>query len=317
MKWLLSLGLFLSVAAQETKPQDPQPTEGLTLAATPDKTETVLGDEIQIEVKLQNTGEKILEVTEPTFEKRSLSFEITIPGAPGKGKRTFAWWVLRPDPHVANRLPLPRISLAKGQTVSAFYRIPTLQAGEMEIVAKYAGGEKELKATSFKINVKESERGKRLAAILSTEKGDVVIDLMPEVSPANVMNFVNLVRAQFYDRMIFHRVIRGSWVQTGCPYGIGVGGAGYAVPSEKSRDVLHDLGTVSMSGFEKTDFNGSQFFLCLGKIPSLDEKYTVIGKVTEEASLNVLQQLGRVETDRNTDRPKDDLDLKKVVIVVK
>jgi len=312
------LALAVPLSAQESAPKDP-----LTLTATLDKKEAVLGDEVQLEIKLQNTGEKDLEIAELIFEKQSLSFEITIPLGTGATKKTFAWWVVRPDPQVSSRLPLPRITLAKGQTLIAAYRLPTLRVGEMEIVAKYGGGGKEVKAAPAKVEVKPSSQGSRLAAILETEKGRIVIDLLPEEAPANVINFIQLARAQFFDGLLFHRVIRGNWVQTGCPYGLGIGGPGYAVPSEakgtdgKPQDTKHDPGTVSMSGFEKTGFNGSQFFMCLGKLPALDGKYTVIGRISEEASLTVLQTLGRSDTDRNTDRPKEDLDLKKITIVVK
>jgi peptidyl-prolyl cis-trans isomerase B (cyclophilin B) len=305
MKWLLPLFLVANLNAQdETKPKDP-----LTLTAT-------------VEVKLENTGDRDLEVTELQFEKRSVSFDIKIPGAAGRGPREFTYAVIRPDPHVQTRLPLPRFTLAKGKSVVTQFRIPTLKVGEMEIAVRYAGSEKELKTAAVKINVKPTSQGGKLAAILDTEKGLVTIELLPDEAPANVMNFIALARSGFYDRMIFHRVIKSSWVQTGCPYGLGIGGPGYAIASEaknsegKPQETKHGKGTVSMAGYEKADFNGSQFFLCLGTIPALDGKFTVIGKV-DEASLKILEDLGKVDTDKNTDRPKDDLDLKKVTIVVK
>lgn len=318
MTWLATLWLAcLSF-------QDPQPAKDpLTLTVTLDRKEAILGEEVQAEIRLQNTGEKDLEVSELVFEKRSLSFDITIPAS--GGKKSFSWWIHRPDPHVVNKLPLPRITLAKGQMLVMAMRVPTLAVGDMEIVGRYAGGEKEVKAAAATVNVKASSQGSRLAAILETEKGRITIELLPEEAPVNVINFVNLVRANFYDGLLFHRVIKNNWIQTGCPYGLGIGGPGYAVPSEaktsdgKPQSTPHEAGTVSMSGLEKTGFNGSQFFLCLGKIPALNGKYTVIGQVKDEASLQTLQALGRVDTDtkNNTDRPKEDLVLKKVTIVVK
>jgi peptidyl-prolyl cis-trans isomerase B (cyclophilin B) len=312
MNWLLLLALL----------QDP-PKEPLTLTAVPERAEVVLGDEIQLEVRLENTGDKDLEVSELTFEKRSVSLDIKMPVGGGKPDREFTYAIVRPDPHVANRLNLPKVNLAKGKALSYALRIPALKVGDTYITAKYAGGEKEIKAAAQKIVVKPTEKGGSIAAILETDKGLVTIELRPEEAPANVMNFVALARSGFYDRMIFHRVIRGSWVQTGCPYGLGIGGPGYAIASEakagdgRQQETRHELGTVSMCGFEKSDFNGSQFFICLGKIPALDGKFTAIGKVADETSLKVLADLGKADTDKNTDRPKTDQELKKVSIVVK
>lgn len=316
MTWLIPL--VLAICAQDDKPKEP-----ITLSATADKAEVTLGEDVQIEVKLENTGERDLEVTELQFEKRSVSFDLSIPGAPGREDIKFTYAVVRPDPHVQTRLPLPRFTLAKGKSVVAGFRLPTLKVGTTKITVRYAGSEKELKAAEIAVNVKATSQGGKLAAIMDTEKGLVTIELLPDEAPANVMNFISLARSGFYDRMLFHRVIKSSWVQTGCPYGLGIGGPGYAIASEAKKpggapqETKHVKGTVSMAGYEKADFNGSQFFLCLGTIPALDGKFTVIGKVVDEAGLKVLDDLGKVETDKNTDRPKDDLDLKRVQIVVK
>lgn len=306
MTWLF---LALSVLAQDEKK--------FALTATADKTKAVLGEEIQLEVKLENTGDKDLTLPELALEKRSVNLDITIPGSADKAQKSFTYAITRGDPHVAGRLPLPQITLAKGKSAVAYFRVTTLKPGEMEITARY----QDVKAAPIKVDVKPSERGSKLVAVLETAKGVLTIALSPDEAPANVMNFVALARAGFYDRMIFHRVIQGSWIQSGCPYGIGIGGPGYAIPSEakgqKERKVLHELGTVSMCGFEKSDFNGSQFFVCLGRIEALDDKFTIIGKVADEDGTKVLKDLGRVATDKNTDRPNEDLELKKVTIDVR
>lgn len=305
------LGLLCSL-------QDPQPKEPLTLTVAADKAEATLGEEIQLEVKLENTGDKDARIPELAFEKRSVSFEITIPGAAGKPPRTFQYSITRGDPHIAQRLPLPETVLAKGKAVVGLFRLPTLQPGDMDVVVKFAAPEKELRTAPVKVKVSASGSGSKLAAIVDTEKGKIQFDLLPEEAPANVINFILLARAGFYNGMLFHRVIRSSWVQTGCPYGIGIGGPGYAIASEaKEQENVHELGSVSMCGFEKSDWNGSQFFMCLGKIPALDRKFTVIGKISDQDSLKVLGELGRTGTNGKTDRPEVDLVLKSVGIVVK
>jgi len=299
--------------------QDPQPQkEPLTLTAVPDKTEAALGDEIQFEVKLENTGEKAARIPELTLERRSVSFEITIPGPAGKPPRTFTYAITRGDAHIAQRLPLPEVVLPIGKAVVELFRLPTLKPGDMDIVVKFAGPEKELRSAPIKVKVSASQSGSKVGAIVDTEKGKIQFDLLPEEAPANVIHFITLARAGFYNGMLFHRVIRSSWVQAGCPYGIGIGGPGYAIASEaKEQEAAHELGTVSLCAFEKSDWNGSQFFMCLGKIPALDKKFTVIGKIVEQDSLKILGELGKANTNKNTDRPEVDLLLKSVTIVVK
>jgi cyclophilin family peptidyl-prolyl cis-trans isomerase len=131
-----------------------------------------------------------------------------------------------------------------------------------------------------------------------------------------VANFVALSKRGFYNGLNFHRVVKNSWIQTGCPYDNGYGGPGYAVKSEaEAQTVLHEPGSVSMSGNLKSGFAGSQFFISLTNLPAFDKKYTVIGKVTA-GGLDTVRKIGMVEVDKNTDRPsKEDVRLKEIKIV--
>ena len=57
-------------------------------------------------------------------------------------------------------------------------------------------------------------------------------ELYPEIAPVSVNNFISLIRKNFYDGLIFHRVIRGFMIQGGDPNGTGTGGPGYSIPGE-------------------------------------------------------------------------------------
>jgi cyclophilin family peptidyl-prolyl cis-trans isomerase len=68
-----------------------------------------------------------------------------------------------------------------------------------------------------------------------------------------------------------------------------------------------------MAGGDKYGYIGSQFFICLSRLPAFDGKYTVIGKV-DAGSIDKVQSIGKVEIDKNTDRPKSDVKVKKVTV---
>jgi len=292
----------------------------LTLSLSADKAEYVLGDDVQIEATLSNPGERGVEIAEVQFDERSLNFEITFDAQPGKPK-TFLYSVIHPEPYIADRVTLPRVTLKPKGSLVSLYRIPTLKTGPLGITGIYKGGPKEVKSAPVTVKVSpQGDGNSRLAAILDTTQGSIQIDLLPEEAPNNVSNFVMLARRGLYNGRIFHRVIKNSWVQTGCPYDDGYGGPGYAVKSEadsESPAALHGPGTVSMSGNMKSNYTGSQFFICLTRLPSFDKKFTVIGKV-QEANLEAVRKIAAVEVDKNTDRPLklEDVRLKDVKIVV-
>ena len=117
--------------------------------------------------------------------------------------------------------------------------------------------------------------------------GDVIkAELYPEIAPNTVNNFIDLVSKQFYDGLIFHRVIPGFMIQGGDPDGSGMGGPGYGIKGEFSNnnfknDLQHDRGVLSMARSAHPDSAGSQFFIMTSKSPHLDGGYAGFGKVIE------------------------------------
>ena len=87
---------------------------------------------------------------------------------------------------------------------------------------------------------------KRYTATISTDQGDIVIELFADKAPNTVNNFVFLARDGFYDGVTFHRVIKGFMAQGGDPTGSGSGGPGYRVrrrvpPGAQARPARHPL----------------------------------------------------------------------------
>ncbi len=114
--------------------------------------------------------------------------------------------------------------------------------------------------------------------VMELPKGEVVIEMRPDLAPKHVARIKTLVRQGFYDGVVFHRVIAGFMAQTGDPTGTGMGGSGQKIPAEFS-DEPHVRGTVSMARAQSPDSADSQFFICFADADFLDGQYTVWGKV--------------------------------------
>jgi peptidyl-prolyl cis-trans isomerase B (cyclophilin B) len=117
-------------------------------------------------------------------------------------------------------------------------------------------------------------------AVITTDKGDIELELYPQHAPKTVNNFVFLAQDGFYDGVTFHRVIARFMIQGGDPTGTGRGGPGYRFEDElDDNPLLHERGVISMAN-AGPDTNGSQFFITHGPQPHLDGRHTVFGRVT-------------------------------------
>jgi cyclophilin family peptidyl-prolyl cis-trans isomerase len=109
--------------------------------------------------------------------------------------------------------------------------------------------------------------------------GSVRIQLRPDLAPHHVERIKLLVRAGFYDGIIFHRVIEGFMAQTGDPEGTGGGGSPLPDLKAEFNPLPHLRGTVSMARTDQPDSANSQFFICFEPAMKLDNRYTVFGRV--------------------------------------
>jgi peptidyl-prolyl cis-trans isomerase B (cyclophilin B) len=148
--------------------------------------------------------------------------------------------------------------------------------------------------------------------ILDTSKGPIRLALDPGVAPGHVRNIVALAESGFYDQGCFHRVIKGFMIQGGCPEGSGRGGPGYQIKAEFNA-TPHEPGVLSMARTSDPNSAGSQFFICLERVPHLDRQYTVFGRAADQASLDVVKTIGSVATD-GSDRPLEPVTIDKVTV---
>ncbi len=152
---------------------------------------------------------------------------------------------------------------------------------------------------------------------ITMENGDVIkAELYPDIAPITVANFIELIQHNFYDGLIFHRVIKGFMIQGGCPDGTGMGGPGYSIKGEFSQngvknDLKHTAGILSMARSMMPDSAGSQFFIMHKDAPHLDGAYAAFGKVIE--GMDVVNKIAETETDWN-DKPRTEQKMKTVTI---
>ncbi|MFB7737085.1 peptidylprolyl isomerase [Streptomyces sp. NPDC056112] len=168
-----------------------------------------------------------------------------------------------------------------------------------------------------------------LYATLKTNRGDIMVRLLPNHAPNTVRNFVELARGDrqwvdpntgqpstepLYDGTIFHRVIEGFMIQGGDPLGNGTGGPGYKFADEFHPDLAFTKPYLLAMANSGPGTNGSQFFITVGPTAWLTGKHTIFGEVADEAGQRVVDTIATTETNPRNDRPVQDVVIEKVVI---
>ncbi|MBE77497.1 peptidylprolyl isomerase [bacterium] len=168
-------------------------------------------------------------------------------------------------------------------------------------------------------------------AVVSTRYGDMVLEFYPDVAEKHVDSFLTHARNGYFNGTTFHRVIPGFVIQGGDPnsksddrskHGMGGHAANfYGVGNEEDSNSWmlpaefnsrpHLTGTLSMARSQSPNSAGSQFFICAGPTPQLDNQYTVFGQVIE--GLDVIQKIVNSPRDRR-DNPKDKVEMTMTVM---
>ena len=152
---------------------------------------------------------------------------------------------------------------------------------------------------------------RRAVAVFNTNMGQFKVELYTDLAPKTAQNFIDLARREFYNGVIFHRVIDNFMIQGGDPTGTGMGGPGYKIDDEFGEGLKHDgPGVLSMAN-AGPNTGGSQFFVTLVPTPWLDGKHAIFGRVVE--GMEVVEAIGHVETGPQ-DRPAKEVVMESVVI---
>ena len=141
--------------------------------------------------------------------------------------------------------------------------------------------------------------------VLTTQSGQMVIELFPADAPKTVENFLKLTNDGLYDRTLFHRIIKDFMIQGGDPKTKpgaykqvtewGTGDAGYTIPGEFNT-ISHKRGIVSMARGGSPDSASSQFFIVHNDTQALDQNYAVFGRLATKASYETLDKIANLKT---------------------
>ena len=158
-----------------------------------------------------------------------------------------------------------------------------------------------------------------VATIVFKDYGTVEAELYPHIAPNTVNNFIDLANSGFYDGLIFHRVIKDFMIQGGDPDGTGMGGPGYSIKGEFTKnkfknDLAHTEGVLSMARSQAKDSGGSQFFIMTKDTPSLDGKYASFGKVI--SGMDIVHQIENAKTGAQ-DKPVKDVVIESIKVDTK
>lgn len=160
------------------------------------------------------------------------------------------------------------------------------------------------------------DKNNPIVTIEMEDGAKIKVELYPKVAPNTVKNFISLIQKDFYNGLIFHRVIPKFMIQGGDPNGTGMGGPGYAIKGEFTENgfqnsLKHQRGVISMARSSDPNSGGSQFFIMVADASSLDGKYASFGKVIE--GLDEVDKI--VAAPRNkADKPSKDQKMKKVTV---
>ena len=136
--------------------------------------------------------------------------------------------------------------------------------------------------------------------ITMTNGKTMTVELFPEVAPITCENFLKLVDEKFYDKLIFHRVIKGFMIQGGDPTGTGMGGSKQTIKGEFASNgvknyLAHDRGVISMARTMAPNSGSSQFFICHEEASHLNGAYASFGVLID--GFDTLDEIANAETD--------------------
>ena len=161
----------------------------------------------------------------------------------------------------------------------------------------------------------EAARDARIAhsATIHTTLGDISIRMYPQHAPKAVENFTMHSKENYYNNIIFHRVIRKFMIQSGDPLGDGTGGDsiwGREFEDEFTPDLRHDKPYIVSMANAGPNTNASQFFITTDRAPWLDDKHTIFGKVVK--GMDIVHLIENVKVHK--ERPIDDIKIVSVSV---
>ena len=167
------------------------------------------------------------------------------------------------------------------------------------------------------VNSQNSTKNFMHTITLETNKGTIVFETYDSDAPKTVENFITLANKNFYNGVIFHRVIKGFMIQGGDPTGTGRGGPGYQFadelnPATESYKNGYQRGVVAMAN-AGPNTNGSQFFIMHQDTP-LPNNYSIFGRVV--SGMETVDAIANIRVGLN-DKPLENIVINKVTVADK
>jgi len=274
-----------------------------------ERTSLFPGQEAEVTLTLSNQGDKVGPNISRSALAGSKNFICARPPETADGEWKGEW------AKVASKAGGGGITLHPGESFSMNVRLTfpdSVSEGARAVFLEWRGRSSAMKGVVTPQVIFQMQDGKNPVATLDTNQGLIVLELWPDKAPNHVANFVELAQKEFWDSKVFHRVIKGFMVQTGCPDGTGMGGPGYTLPSEFNK-VPFKKGVLGMARTQAGPHTaGSQFFICVADRPDLNEKYTAFGRVLE--GQDIADRISNVATSQ--DRPLDEIKLNRVRVIL-
>jgi peptidyl-prolyl cis-trans isomerase B (cyclophilin B) len=302
MRGIIAVGLVLLAAGAA------RADAKLEVTSAPVTSDVVVGADIEVAVTVKNVGDEA-ELTELTFDERSVSFEISVDG--GRIGRDTQFHVenptspMEPDPLT----PLKRSKLKAGESWHGTFKIPAIASGSWSIVTVYAGATpvvRSLKAVGDPTKLVKQKDAPRTVKVLpgpggeteavakmTTNMGTITFRFYPKDALGSALNFVRIAQSGFYDKKSFHRIDTSLGViQGGATQADGGGHFPYSIPAETT--LKHKVLALAMARSNDLNSAGSQFYICIKPCTQLDGNYSVFGQVVE--GQDVVDTLAAVKT---------------------
>ena len=202
-----------------------------------------------------------------------------------------------------------------GKIVNLNQYFPKIAAiGTYRITWSAAGIPEQSLATRI---IKKYDPARDYQAVIDTDFGKIVIEFYKDLAPYHTRNFIDLANLNFYDGLLFHRIVKGEMILGGSPTGDERGSPGYNVPPETNGlKVLPGVVAQVRNSQTGPDESGSIFMIAATAQPDLDARVTVFGRVVE--GLETVKAITNVPTvgsaPRAASRPIKDVTIKKIEI---
>jgi cyclophilin family peptidyl-prolyl cis-trans isomerase len=288
----------------------------LVLRATPVETTVRLGQDVAVEVVVENRSDDPMEV--PALRMAGDALTIVVQGAGVRMSRVTRLFgefkqeggEIRFVPRATRPIVVP-----PGGRRSATLVFPAVALGKLELVTRLAC-DPPLESEAVSVEVVPPAGSRRLLARVETTRGDFTIELDGGAAYNSVAQIWHLARGGFYADLPFHRVVPELLVQTGDPRGDGTGYPGWYLPAEPSAEPF-TRGAVGLSRGAHEDSAGSQWFAVVAEDAgdALSEGFAPLGHVVE--GLDVLDALASVELSPGTTSPRKPDRVKRVRVAVR